>query len=309
MTAVHDAAMAALAASLAPWPPAEDGSKRPASERIPSDCSHEDCVAKREDAERDGTEARGWTHRQHSVATETEITTIYRRGRTGLGLVCGAVSGGLEMLEFEGRAVDEGLLEEFQAAAEAAGLGEVLAHIAGGYAERTPGGGIHLLYRCAEVTGNQKLARRPAADDELAVDPDDKVKVLIETRGQGGFTIVAPSNGKVHPTGGAWELLHGGFDSIFEITPDERAALHALAHTFDTMPVTERPTAPPRPAGGARTDAAPATTSTPGRPGTTSSPPTGGYSSSSGATSATGGAQAKTAAAGPLPPTAQGTTP
>jgi hypothetical protein len=247
MTApVLAAARRALAAGLAPWPPAEDGTKRPAPEPIPNSCDHSDCVAVREKAAADGRMAYGWIHRSHTRATESELTSLYRRSLSGLGLMCGAVSAGLEMLEFEGRAVDEGLLEEFEAEAQTAGLGEVLAHIVGGYSERTPSGGIHLLYRCSEVTGNQKLARRPATDDELAVDPDDKVKVLIETRGQGGFTIVAPSNGKVHPNGGAWELLHGGFDSIFELTPDERAALHALAHTFDTMPVTERPTAPPR---------------------------------------------------------------
>jgi hypothetical protein len=239
------AARRALAAGLAPWPPAEDGTKRPAPEPVPAGCEHPDCVAAREKAAADGRIAYGWIHRHHTRADESELSSMYRRGLSGVGLICGAISGGLEMLEFEGRAVDEGLLEEFEAAARTAGLGDVLAYITGGYSERTPSGGVHLLYRCSEVSGNQKLARRPATTDELAADPADKVKVLIETRGEGGYTITAPTNGKVHPCGGAWEQLHGGFDTIFEITPEERAALLALARTFDRTPVVERPKAAP----------------------------------------------------------------
>jgi hypothetical protein len=61
--------------------------------------------------------------------------------------------------------------------------------------------------------------------------------VLIETRGQGGFVIIAPSNGKVHPSGGAYELLSGGLESIVTLTPEEREQLWNLPRTFDEMPV------------------------------------------------------------------------
>ena len=115
-----------------------------------------------------------------------------------------SVSGGLEMLEFEGRAVTEGVSRDFLAAAEAAGLRPLLERIRTGYQERTPSGGIHLLYRCPTPMPNTKLARRPATAEELLADPADKIKVLIETRGEGGYVILAPSNGRVHPTGGAW---------------------------------------------------------------------------------------------------------
>jgi hypothetical protein len=87
-----------------------------------------------------------------------------------------------------------------------------------------------------------KLARRPATADELAENAGDKIKVLIETRGEGGYTILAPSNGRVHPRGGAWRLEAGGFATIATIDRDERDALFALARTFDRMPA-----APPRP--------------------------------------------------------------
>jgi hypothetical protein len=213
LTICDDAALAALRSGLCVVPPREDGSKRP-----------------------DGK----WEQYQTTPPTEQQITTWYSSDRAGIGVICGAVSGHLEMVEFEGRAVEAGVKDRFIDRCEATGLADVLNRVVAGYAERTPGGGIHLLYRCPDgVEGNLKLARRPATAGELDVDPTDKVKVLIETRGEGGYVIVAPSNGTVHPTGRAWELLYGGVDTIATITGDERAALLDVARSFDEMPQPE----------------------------------------------------------------------
>ena len=141
------------------------------------------------------------------------------------------------MFELEGRAIAEGLDKRFSEACKAAGIGELLDRIQRGYCERTPGGGLHLLHRIPTVPGNTKLARRPATHDELAIDPQDKVKVLIETRGQGGFVIVAPSHGRVHETGKPWTLIAGSFATIVTLSEDEHGALWSVARTFDRMPV------------------------------------------------------------------------
>jgi len=193
-------------------PPCEDGTKRP-----------------------DGA----WKQYQSIRPEPATVASWYHSGhaRSGVGLICGKVSGGLEMFEFEGRAIDEGLGEAFDEAAIAIGLGELVARIQAGYCETTPTGGVHLLYRCETVGGNTKLARRLATLDELMDDPDDRIKVLIETRGEGGYTIVAPSAGHVHPSGRTWELRSGGFEMITTITPSERDALFDLARSFDQMPV------------------------------------------------------------------------
>lgn len=193
----------------------------------------------------DGTKApRGssWTQYQQSRADRDQLRAWYRGGRSsGLGLVCGAVSGGLEVLEFEGRAVAAGMFDDFIRLAEASGLGDVLARIRAGYTESTPSGGVHLLYHVSTALPNVKLACRPATPDELAIKPRDDKKVLIETRGEGGYVIVAPSNGKIHPSGGRWERVAGSFATLATITTDERDALFELGRTFDRMPV-----APPR---------------------------------------------------------------
>src|SRR6266540_3850810 len=71
----------------------------------------------------------------------------------GIGLVCGAVSGHLEMFELEGRAVTDGkLLNRLVAALTDNGLGDLWTLLNNGYLELTPSGGLHWLYRVAGTT-------------------------------------------------------------------------------------------------------------------------------------------------------------
>lgn len=167
----------------------------------------------------------------------------------GVGLVCGKVSGNLEMLELEGRATSEETLLAICDKAEELGVGTIWdSLITYGYAELTPSGGLHLLYRISDhdVPGNTKVARRPATPEELAQNPDDRIKVLAETRGEGGYVIVAPSGGTVHPTGYSWDVQAGEIGRIPTITWDERCLLHeAVAKVLDEMPEPAPP--PPRP--------------------------------------------------------------
>ena len=167
-----------------------------------------------------------WKEYQSARADRDTVEGWFAGGHAGLGVICGQVSGGLEMFEFEGRALEDGTADAFREAMKAAGLDALLRRIMLGYREVTPSGGRHLLYRCAEISGNTKLARR--------IDPETgEVEVLIETRGEGGFVVVAPSNGSTHPSGRPWELRSGGFDTIATITPDERNAMFDVARTFD----------------------------------------------------------------------------
>lgn len=211
MTDALVAALLAHEAGLCVVPPKEDGSKAPITQ---------------------------WKRYQSKRPTEELLRGWYElERRRGVGLVCGAVSGNLEMLEFEGQAVRDGLHTQFRELADQAGAGQLLDRVLGGYTERTPAGGFHIFYRCeSAVEGNLKLARRPATEEELAHNPDDKLRVLIETRGEGGYVITAPSNGGVHPTGQAWVLLQGGFAEIATVSEEERECLLDLARSFDRMP-------------------------------------------------------------------------
>jgi hypothetical protein len=182
----------------------------------------------------DGTKRPGiasWKQYQETRPTTAELMTWFADAQ-GVGVICGKVSGNLEMLELEGRAVADKMHLDLKEMAGNAGLGEVWDRINNGYVEMTPSGGIHWLYRIdGEVPGNTKLARKPG--------DEDKVEVLAETRGEGGFVIVAPTNGTCHPSGGAWTMLVGSAKSIPTLTVAERQGLHQLFSTFDCVPKVE----------------------------------------------------------------------
>ena len=180
----------------------------------------------------DGTKAPigEWKKYQSERATLEQIVAWYANGHEGLGIVTGAISGNLEVLEIEGRAVQSDIHIEARQIAEASGLGDLWSRINNGYVEQSAGGGIHWLYRVEgmELPGNTKLARRPGENGG--------VDVLAETRSSGGYIITAPSHGGTHPKGTAWEMIAGSASTIPTITADERDALHDIFRIFDEMP-------------------------------------------------------------------------
>lgn len=146
----------------------------------------------------------------------------------GIGVLTGAISGNLEMVELEGRAMQEGALTLLQGYALDNGAGELLARIVTGYSETTPSGGLHLLYKVdGQVRRNTKLAR--TLDRQ----------VLAESRGEGGFVVVAPSFGRSHPTGEQWEMRSGSIETIATISEDERELLWSLLAMLDEEPMRD----------------------------------------------------------------------
>lgn len=174
-----------------------------------------------------------WADRQDRVASTEELERWFSGGAyDGLGVLTGTPSGNLEMLEVEGRAA--GMVTELKFLMEDNGFGDLWARICSGWFEMSPSGGFHWLYRVeGAARPNTKLARRPNADNPKLVD------VLIETRGEGGFTVTAPSAGRAHPSGAAWALVGGGPATVPTISIDDRDALYAIASILDEMPVVD----------------------------------------------------------------------
>jgi len=196
---VYDAAFAALENGISVIPIRADGSKAPSLAQ--------------------------WTGFQQTKPTEQQLEAWFDPPTpVGVAVICGAVSGNLECLEFE-------RYEEycaFRRLAAQSGCDTLISRLDHGYCERSPRGGVHWIYRNDNITGGKKLASR--------LRPDGTVEVLIETRGEGNYIIVAPSGGAVHATGRSYELMAGGFDSIPVLSDDERNTLFALARRFDEMP-------------------------------------------------------------------------
>ncbi len=162
-----------------------------------------------------------WRVYQRGLATPREIARWFGNEERGLALITGAISGGLEALDFDSRAIYQAWNERMRQW----GYEALADRLIRGYLEATPHG-IHLLYRCCPAEKNQKLASVP-------VDGPQRMRALIETRGEGGLVVVAPSGGGVHPSGKPYVLLAGGISSIATLAAEERQLLLSVARSFD----------------------------------------------------------------------------
>jgi hypothetical protein len=198
---VYQTALAALQADISCIPILTDGTKKPAVR---------------------------WKEYQKRRPSLGEVRYWFSSRERGIALITGTISSGLEMLDFDAHAV----YEQFAARMRLEGLFELLESIEQGYKELSPNG-VHLYYRCSLIEGNRKLAQRP-----LPVPPG--VKSKIETRGEGGYSIAAPSHGAVHPSGEPYQVQSGSLATIQTIQPEERALLLAVARTLDEIPPPEK---------------------------------------------------------------------
>lgn len=219
----------------------------------------------------DGTKAPAvdWKRYQSRIATFEEVEAWWGDGSPyGLAVVCGEVSGGLEMLELEGRAAGAEIFDAILDSCRRAGVEDLYAAIfdaahEDAYIESSPSGGLHYLYRLVgdRVRGNHPVARRAAAAEELNAAeikiveryPDRRFpRVLAETRGEGGYVVVAPTSGRCHPSGDGWVMVSGHAGRVPVLTVDERDRLHdAIRVALDTWTAPRAcppPSAPSLPA-------------------------------------------------------------
>lgn len=212
VTDTLDAALALHAAGLCVIPAAADGTKAPGTGR--------------------------WRDYMTARPGEEQVRAWFSGGHPGVGIVAGHVSGGLVALDVEARAVTEGTFTAYAEIADNSGLGETLRAVMAGYTEQTASGGLHILWRVDDGHGvpNTKLASRPSTPEELAARPGQRTQVLIETKSEGGFLVVAPSSGPVHPSGGAWTLKAGGPATIATIDREHSDALLEAARLLDATP-------------------------------------------------------------------------
>lgn len=198
----------------------------------------------------DGTKAPivGWAQYQRRRASREQVSAWFRGGHAGIGLVCGTVSGDVELVEFEGRALDEGVFDQWRETMLAGGHEELFRTVTEhGLVVRSPSGGLHLFIRVDMengVGGNEKLARRYAREEEWDAEERARfqqrgtrpVRVLAETRGERGMVVAAGSHGGTHPSGRGWEIVRGEPTSVPVLTPHERDIIHNTIKTLDQLP-------------------------------------------------------------------------
>lgn len=163
-----------------------------------------------------------WDMFQDRQITLQEFEECMNGNTHGLGIVCGKVCRMLEVIDIDHKYDITGNLvnDYFKLICDHdSNLFNSL------FIVRTPTNGFHLYYRCEVIEGNQKLARRYTTEDELAVNAKEKVKVLIETRGEGGYIVCPPTPG-YEP----WQK-----NEIPTITPEQRGFLLDAARSFNEV--------------------------------------------------------------------------
>ncbi|MBD3418468.1 hypothetical protein GF412_05830, partial [Candidatus Micrarchaeota archaeon] len=178
--AVLTAARAYVAAGLSVLP-ITPGSKRPDARRLPLVC-----------ADGDDRAQPSWTPYTSRLATDDELVRWFGGAQpAGVGIIGGAVSGGLVVLDLESA-------DAFQRWRSNAELLLDPALLAALPIVQT-GKGFHIYLRTAAPGGNRKLAMQQR-------------QTIAETRGEGGYVLAPPT---VHPdTHQPYALIQGTLTTI-----------------------------------------------------------------------------------------------
>lgn len=198
-----------------------------------------------------------WKDLQTRPLSAEQVKRLWGSGQQlGVAAICGKISGNLEMTELEADAASGADLDKVRDECVLRGIEDLWdSFLSSGYAEWSPSGGIHLMYRITDhdVPGNTKLAMRLAVDEELTEEeqalrvrnPTQRFwRTRAETRGEGGYVVVAPTPGFCHGSGLPWEVLAGTVGVLPELTWEQRTTLHlAITAALDETP----PVLPPEP--------------------------------------------------------------
>lgn len=155
-----------------------------------------------------------WKHLQEKPMSDEEIKHQFRNAY-GVAVVCGNVSEGLEIIDFDAHNKDiDTIYNEWL-------NNKSVEHIINGnscFIERTPRGGYHIAYRyeCSgKRDGNRKIASWENAES------------MIETRGEGGYCIITPTPGYI--------TLQGDVLNLPILSKEERDYLLSEAEKFNRL--------------------------------------------------------------------------
>ena len=132
----------------------------------------------------------GWTTASRASKADC-YSWFIEDGHTGIGVICGKISGGLSVVDVEGRLlVDTARMARVLERAQVNGS---YAHLEAAFNKaitNTPSGGCHLSFEITdgEVPPNRKLAYAKTSDGD---------QLLAETRGEGGQVAAPPGVGRV----------------------------------------------------------------------------------------------------------------
>lgn len=161
-----------------------------------------------------------WKEYQSRMLTEEEVTTQFSHHKCGgIAVICGKVSGNLEVIDIDCKNDLTNTLYD-----------DIISNIPDDLLHKlliikTRSNGYHIYYRCDKIGTNQKLAMRHATEMEQRDTPHLKQVVLIETRAEAGYVLAPPTAGysAIQPN----EIPH--------LTLDERETILEICRSFSEI--------------------------------------------------------------------------
>jgi|694.fasta_scaffold27517_12 replicative DNA helicase len=154
-----------------------------------------------------------WKPYQSQSIKEDEVESLFSGANVkGLAIICGSISGGLEVIDVDTKHDTTGSLwDELRSLIED-NLPELYNSLV---IAQTRSGGYHIYYRCSSISGNLKLSTKLNRE------------VLIETRGEGGYVIAPPTP--------KYTYIQGEPGNIPTITLEDRDILFNIAKSFNEL--------------------------------------------------------------------------
>jgi len=176
---------------------------------------------------------KSWSESMVRLPSRAEVDDLFQP-RCGVAVVCGEVSGHLEVLDFDNKSdSDIGVFEDWAEVVFDAWGDKFRQLLVVATPNRgCPGEGYQVWYRVAgEVGRSRSLAR---------VEIEGKTQTLVETRGEGGYAVTSPTLG--------YDVLQGSFDALPVLSVADRDYLVVVSEGFyaDLEPSVKLPEVPVR---------------------------------------------------------------
>jgi hypothetical protein len=161
----------------------------------------------------DNTPAIQLDNYQSRIMDDYMIRTYFSwKSVTGVAIICGEVSGSLEVIDIDCKNDETGTLEKSLFDLIRVKLPDIYNKLVIAKAINNV---WHIFYRCEKIDGEEKLSS------------NKNKQIIIETQGEGDYIIVAPSPG--------FEFIKGDLSKISVITPDERDLLFSTVRSLDQL--------------------------------------------------------------------------
>jgi hypothetical protein len=159
-----------------------------------------------------------WKEYQSKAISKPELEKQLSDPRAkGIAVICGAVSGGLEVIDIDTKYETFPLWDQIKSKIPQ----DIFAKL---HIVNTKSNGYHLYYKCEEIECNQKLAQREPIAEEKLQNPQIKTYCIIETRGEAGYVVAPPTEG--------YTIVQKGINII---TIEERSTLFEVMRSFNEI--------------------------------------------------------------------------